>query len=327
MSQLSVLTLQQKRDVTQAVLAWVDDKNPARSGSKLAEKAAISPSYVSQIKSGKYQIELKSDGRIIAIKDAYFVRIADAIGLRLDDTLHWDFIDNFKRVVKACNKAKKKALRMIIDTATGMGKTHALEHFAATNDYAIYVKSDRNMSGKDLLDDILHAMGVHDVIRGNHAKLKMIRHVITNRKGYIIIIDEVEQVRATINDVLKDIADIAHNKCALVISGMGIIQKFDRLANNQKPGFPQLRRRFFGNRVMLSSKLTHEEIVDVCEYEKITNKGAQNLLAQYVTDLDMLSQYVRDIKDEQEKTGKKLTAPEVAQLLEISFTSFNSKAA
>jgi DNA transposition AAA+ family ATPase len=322
---MSQLTLEQKRTVTQEVLAWIDEKNPARSGAKLAEKAGINAMYVSNIKSGKYQIT--TGDRTIVIKDSYFNRIADAIGLRLDDTLHWDFIENFKRVTRACRKAQKRAIRIILDANTGMGKTHALEHYAATNDYVLYVKCTRNMSGKDLLDEILSALGVHDLIRGNHNKLKTIRNIVTNRKGYALIFDEVEQVRPAIYDILKDIADWAHNKAAVVISGMDIIQKLDRLANNKRAGFPQLRRRFFGNRVTLSSKLSHEEIIEVCEFEKINNKGVQNLLAQYVTDLDMLAQYIRDIRDWQEQYERKITAQEAAELLEISITSFSRKSA
>lgn len=318
-------TLEQKRTVTDHVLAWIDEKNPARSGSKLAEKAGIAASYVSQIKSGKYQIELRGDARAITIKDSYFQRIADAIGLRLDDTMHWDFIENFKRGQRVCRKAQKNAIRMILDGQTRMGKTHSLEHYAATNDYVLYVKCTQNMSSKDLLDEILHALGNHDTIRGNHAKLRTIKNMVIKRKGYLIIIDEVEVVKPGIYGVLKDISDWAHRNAGFIICGMDIIRKLDKLANNQRAGFPQLRGRFFGNQVYMASRLSEEEIVSVCEFEGITARGAHNVLSQYVTDLDMLSQYVRDIKDWQEANQKKISGQEVIELLEISVTSFNSK--
>lgn len=318
------LSLEHKRTVTEAVNHWIDEKNPARSGAKLAEKAGINASYLSAIKAGRYSIESRNG--VVEIKDNYFQRIADAIGLLLDDTLHWDFLHNFKLIQRACRKAQKKAIREVLDGWTGTGKTHALEHYAATNDYVLYVKCTQNMSAKDLLEEILSALHVHDHIRGNHAKLRTIKNMITNRRGYLIIIDEVEVVKPGIYAVIKDISDWAHNRAGFVISGMDIISKLDKLANANKPGFPQIRRRFFGNRVTTASKLTSAEIIQVCEYEKITNKGAQNLLAQYVTDLDMLVQYVRDIKDWQESNAKKITAPEAAELLEISVTSFSRRA-
>lgn len=319
-------TLEQKRIVTEQVNTWIDEKNPARSGAKLAEKAGINTSYLSFIKAGKYQTE--ASGRIVSIKDSYFQRIADAIGLRLDDTLHWDFIENFKRIQRACRKAQRKAIRMVVDGWTRMGKTHALENYAAANDYVLYVKCTQNMSAKDLLEEILAALGVHDLqhIRGNHAKLRTIKGLITNRKGYLIIIDEVEVVKAGIYGILKDISDWAHRRAGFIICGMDIVRKIDKLAGNHKPGFPQLRGRFFGNQVLTASKLSQGEIVEVCQFEGITNTGAQNVLAQYVTDLDMLAQYVRDVKDEQEKRAKKLTGQEVIELLDISVTTFKKSA-
>lgn len=321
------LTLEHKRIVSDAVNQWVDEKNPARSGAKLAEKAGINASYLSLIKSGKFQFENRNDGRVVHIKDSYFQRIADAIGLLLDDTLHWNFLANFKLIQRACRKAQKKAIREVLDGWTGTGKTHALEHYAATNDYCLYVKCTQNMNAKDLLEEILSALHVHDVIRGNHNKLRVIKNMITNRRGYLIIIDEVEVVKPGIYAILKDISDWAHNRAGFIISGMDIINKLDKMANAGRPGFPQLRRRFFGNRVTTATKLSPEEVIEVCDHEKIINKGAQNILAQYVTDLDMLVQYVRDIKEWQEQNGKKITGQEAIELLDISITSFNRKSA
>jgi DNA transposition AAA+ family ATPase len=314
------LTRTHKQQITEAVNSWIDDKNPARSGNKLAEKAGINQAYISKIKNSTYEIEVGS-GRVTQISDAYFHRIADAIGIRFDGQLHWDFIGNFKTIQRACRKAQKNAIREVIQGWTGMGKTYALESYAMTNDYVLYVKATMNMSSKDLLDTILEKMGVHDSIRGNHSKLEMIKRVINQRKGWLIIIDETEVVRAGIYSVLKDISDWTQNKAGFIICGMDLINKLDKLASKNKAGFPQLRRRFFGNKIVTASKLSESEIVQVCEFEDISNKGAQNMLAQYVTDLDMLSQYVADIKDWQKQNGKKITGQEVAQLFSLNTLS------
>lgn len=311
------LTRTHKQQITEAVNSWIDDKNPARSGNKLAEKAGINNAYISKIKNGVYEIEAGS-GRTTQISDAYFHRIADAIGIRFDGQLHWDFIQNFKTIQRACRKAQKNAIREVIQGWTGMGKTYALESYAMTNDYVLYVKATMNMSSKDLLDAILDKMGVQNPIRGNHAKLEMIKHVISQRKGWLIIIDETEVVRAGIYQVLKDISDWTQNKAGFIICGMDLINKLDRMAAKNKPGFPQLRRRFFGNKIVTASKLSESEIVSVCEFEGITNRSAQNVLAQYVTDLDMLSQYVSDIKDWQKQNAKKMTGQEVIEFFSLN---------
>lgn len=311
-----MLTISHKQTITDSVLHWIDEKNPARSGNKLAEKAGVSSAYVSKIKNGEYEFEVNGHGRTTSISDATFHRIAEALGIRFDGQLHWDFLSGFKLIQRVCRKAQKKAIREIVDGWTGQGKTYSLEHYAVTNDYVVYVKCTQNMSAKGLLDAILDRLGVHDVITGNHNKLELIKKVVTNRKGFLIIIDEVEVVKPGIYAVLKDISDFTHNKCGFIISGMELIKKLQNLAGRHKAGFPQLKRRFFGNQVFIP-QLTQGEIVAVCEYEKIANKGAQSVLAKSVHDLDMLSQYVADIKDEQERLGKKLTGEEVVQLLNI----------
>lgn len=320
------LSIEQKQQVSEAVNAWIDDSNKARSGNKLAEKAGINSNYVSHIKGGVFQFKSKGD-RVTVIRDSYFERIADAIGINLNDRMHWDFIGNYRRITRACNKAKKKAIRCVIDGWTRMGKTHSLERYAATNDYVLYVKCTQNMSSKDLLEEILHALGIHDNIRGNHAKLRIIKATITNRKGYLIIIDEVEVVKPGIYGVIKDISDWAQGKAGFIICGMDIINKLDKLARAHKPGFPQLRGRFFGNQVLTANNLSQNEVIDVCIYEKITSKGAQNVLAQYANDLDTLSQYVADIKEWQDENGKKISGEEVIELLEINVATFKQHAA
>lgn len=306
--------------------AWLDDKNPARSGNKLAEKTGISSAYISRLKAGTFQFE-NNKGGITVIRDNYFERIAEAIGLNLTDRMHWDFINNYKRITRACRKAQRKAIRMVVDGWTRMGKTHSLERYTATNDYVLYVKCTQNMSSKDLLEEILHSLGIHDNIRGNHAKLRTIKATITNRRGYLIIIDEVEVVKPGIYGVLKDISDWAHGKAGFIICGMDIIAKLDKLAKARRPGFPQLRGRFFGNQVLTANSLSQGEIIQVCEHEKITTKGAQNVLVQYAEDLDTLSQYVADIKEWQDANGKKINGQEVIELLDINVASFNRQVA
>lgn len=320
------LTLKQKQLVTEAINAWVDEKNTARSGNKLAEKAGINAAYVSRIKQGTYEMEGR-EGKPTVIRDSFFERIADAIGLNLADRMHWDFINNYTRITSACRKAQKKAIRMVIDGWTRMGKTHSLERYTATNDYVLYVKCTQNMTSKDLLEELLHALGIYENIRGNHAKLRTIKARVTNYRGYLIIIDEVEVVKPGIYGVLKDISDWANDKAGFIICGMDIIAKLDKLAEARRPGFPQLRGRFFGHKTLTTNRLTQGEVLAVCEYEGITNNGAQNVLADNVYDLDTLAQYVRDIKEWQANKCKKITGEEVRDLLEIGIPTFKQRAA
>jgi DNA transposition AAA+ family ATPase len=318
-----MVTLTQKQQVSEAVRGWIDEKNPARSGNKLAEKSGVSNAYVSKIKNGEFDYEVNN--RLFTISDAAYHRIADALGLRFDGQLHWDFLHNFRLVQRVCRKAQRRCLRYILDGWTGQGKTYSLEHYAVTTDYSLYVKCTQNMTAKGLLDTILERLGQHDLIRSNYDKIERIRRVLLNRKGYLIIIDEAEVVKPGIYAVIKDIADFTNGKCGFVLCGMELIKKLEALAGRHKPGFPQLRRRFFGNQAEVQH-LSQAEIIQVCEFEKVTNKGAQNILATTVKDLDMLSQYIADIKEWQQANDKKITGPEVVQLLGLQYLTYQKGA-
>lgn len=314
-----MLSPQNKHAITESINAWIDEKNPARSGNKLAEKAAVSSAYISKIRNGEYEIP-GGGGRSSVISDATFHRIADALGVNFNGGLHWDFVYNFQLIQRTCRKSQKKMIRYILDGYTGLGKTFGVEHYSITSDYVVYVKCTQNMSTKGLLDTILHRLGVHDNVRGNYEKLELIRKYLTGRKGYLIIIDELEVVKLGIYAVIKDIADFTQGKCGMIITGMQLIKKLDALAARQKPGFPQLRRRFFGNQAECQP-ITQGEIVAVCEHEKIRNKGAHNVLTRVVNDFDMLAQYVADIKEWQEDHEKQITGEELIELLGINVMS------
>lgn len=101
-----MLTLEHKHAITEAVRQWIDDKNPARSGNKLAERSNVSNAYISKIKAGQYEYDLQGD-RSAVISDAVFHRLADALGIRFDGQLHWPFINSFKLLNRVCKKAQK----------------------------------------------------------------------------------------------------------------------------------------------------------------------------------------------------------------------------
>ena len=308
------LTIEHKQQISTSVNQWLDGST-TRSGNKLASLAGVSNAYVSKIKNGEFEYSNNGHGNA-SISDAVFNRLAHTIGVRFDGQMHWDFLTSFRLVQRVCRKAQRKAIRSIMDGWTGQGKTFGLEHYAVTNDNVVYVKCTQNMTAKGLLDAILERLMVHDVIRGNYAKIEKIRKIMINRRGFLIIIDEVEVVKPGIYAVLKDISDFTQNKCGFVIAGMDIIAKLTKLAGNRKPGFPQLKRRFFGNQVDVPL-VSQKEVIAVCEHEKITIKEVQNILAEYVHDLDMLSQYVADIKEWQENNKRNIKREEVVQLLNI----------
>lgn len=309
------LEREHKLMITEAVNQWLDPANKEHSQSKLAEQSRVNPAYISAIKNGIFTSGSGSEQQA-NIGDAIFHRLADFLDVKFEGGLFWGELYNYKRIEKLCRKAQTKRIREIIDGPTGQGKTFTLEKYSKRNNYVIYVKCTMNMTAKNLVDAILNRLNVHDRIRGLHEKLETIRRIVTGRQGYLIIIDEAEVVKPGIYAVIKDVSDFVQNKAGMIICGFGLVAKLDRLAGKGKPGYPQLRRRFFGNIEVLNS-VSDQEIVEILISEKIHNKGAQNVIVSQCADLDKLAQWVGDIKDWQKREGKQITGEEVCKMFAV----------
>ncbi len=309
------LNREHKQMVTDAVNNWIDPANAERSQNKLADASKVNAAYISQIKQGIYTLN-SGRGEDSQIGDNTFHKLADFLDVKFYGGLFWPELRNYTRIDKICRKSQRKAIRYIIDGPTGQGKTFTLEKYSKLHSYVVYVKCTMNMSAKDLVNTLMDEMKIHGTYRGVHEKLEAIRKRIHGQRGYLIIIDESEVVKPGIYAVIKDISDFVQNKAGMVICGYGLIGKLERLAGKQKAGFPQLRRRFFGNIENLAA-VSEQEVVEICVREGITNKGAINVVVSECKDLDKLSQWIADIKDWQKQEGRKMTGEEVAKMFGV----------
>ena len=319
------MELEQKQQVTDAINQWVDDKNPARSASKLSEKSGVNAAYISRIKNGEYEMQ-SGGGRITVINDSHFFKLAEAVGLKFDDEYKWDFLNSYKLGYRVMRKAQRKQLRAIIDGDTGQGKTFISKWYNRENDYVLFLECTRNMTGKAMINSLCDKLGIELPVRTTpFERLELIKKVITNRRGYLIVFDQVgkNEVKPSIYSVLMDIAVAVEGKAGMVISGYKVTDMLTHQYNRHVPGMRQLARRFMSNTYELP-QLTTNEIQLVCEAEGITNKGAITVLQKHVRDLDMLSQYVRDIIEYQQKEGKKITGEEVISLFGIKYTTLKA---
>ena len=305
------MELEFKKRVTEALNAWLAESPENRTLNGLAEEHQITKLYVSRIKNGIYEIE-HAGGKSTTIDDEYFHRIAYAIGLttRSGTGLHWE-TNNFTRIQKAARAAQNKRMRILLDADTGFGKTYSLEYYSLHKDKVIYLKVTRSMTERDLLFAILKKLGIREEIRGNRQKLNAIRHALTGTPGYLFIIDEAEYLKPGIFHVIKEIADFTEGKCGFILAGMGVLQLINKLANKKRIGFPQLRRRFFPNRLMLPERIENSEKKQIAQQSGITNETALNVICQYCNDFDMLSQMVFEAMEFQKAKGRKITGQDL----------------
>jgi hypothetical protein len=158
------------------------------------------------------------------------------------------------------------------------------------------------MGGKDLLNEILYKLQIKDKLVGNNAKINAIKTKVVHSPGYLIIIDEAEDVKIGIYKLIKEIIDFTYTKVGVVVSGMRLIDKIELLAYKGRQGFPQLKRRLFTNKARVQ-QIARTEIVDICAKHGIVNVSAHKWFENNVKDFQMLSEYIKDSLSIAKKDG------------------------
>jgi DNA transposition AAA+ family ATPase len=280
-----------KELVTKALNEWLLPDNPERSANALTRRTGVNASYISNIKNGNYTI-----GQTM-IKPAVYFQIADAIGLNLTKPeAHWE-TPSYLRITAACKKAQIARKIVLLDSMdSGVGKTYTLEMYSKTNDKVVYVKCTSTMTAADLLSEVMTKLLVKKPVKGNKAKMDEIRLRVTGTPGYLIIIDETDDIKAGLWKFIKEMYDFTRNRCGMIVSGMGTTDKINRLADRNRDGFKQLRRRLFSNRIMISL-ISKTDIQQIAKEELgINAASALRWFSLNVSDYQMLAEYIGDLK-------------------------------
>jgi hypothetical protein len=304
------LTQENKQNLAQAMIKWMDVNPTERSGNKLADKAGTSSANISFIRNGKLDIA----------SDEIYHKVAAVIGFKFEANtgiIHWE-TDNFNKIQSVCRSAQANRKIVLLDSdLSGVGKTYSLEYYAMQNpDKTLYIKCKHSMGKKDLLSEILRKLGIREDIKGDSAKIDAIREKVTTSPGWLIIIDEAEDLKLTLFKLLKEIIDFIYNRCALIVSGMGLVYKINRNAlpritndvvKQPKEGWPQLRRRLFPTQVKVGG-IAKKEMVNILETVEITDKNAQTWFIKHVYDFQMFVQYVSDALKVSQRENLPITA-------------------
>jgi DNA transposition AAA+ family ATPase len=301
-----------KQKVSDRLNTWLQESPENRSLNGLAEEHSIPKLYVSKIKNGIFEVYNNTTQKSTVIADEYFYRIAEAIGMmaRSGSGLHWETF-NFQQVQLISKRAQRKKMRVLLEGDTGSGKTYGLEHYQIHVDKVIYIKATRSMTERNLLQAILKKLSIRDDIRGARNMINAIRHTLTGTPGYLLIIDEAEYLKNNLFHVIKEIADFTEGKCGFILSGLGISSIIKRHSERKRMGFPQLRRRFFPNRVVLPDRIERSEKEKICMDSGITDKTAINVISQICNDFDMLSQVVSEVISWQKSSNRKVNGAEI----------------
>jgi len=311
------MILDHKEQVTKAL------KNSKLSQAEISRKTGVNKSYVSKIKNGTYHNEYKTKGEIKTsyIPDDVFLKLAGVLGVHFSeneaknisksnedtfDKWHWETNAYFS-ITARCKDAQIRKRRVIIQGQTGIGKTYSLQKYAK-NPHVIYAKATASMSANDFVTEILEAFGLTNFKGNLRKKVKAIQEFISlnTEINYLLIVDELENVRKNIFKTVKEVADFCENKCGVVLCGIDLDdQLYAKSQKNQTP-YMQLHRRFRGNRLILHSitkgledtpeiLAEQDEIKMILDGFGISNPMIIRWFKAKINDFDTLNLYLNDV--------------------------------
>jgi uncharacterized protein YaeQ len=284
-----MITNSQKMQVIDHLNRWIVPSRKDKSGSALARRTNISGSYISQLKNGK---TTTATGTVIP--DGYYLRLAKEMGLDLKDRPRWS-TNQFEAITGWCDVVQADARRLIIDGPVRMGKTYSLEWYSTHYDQVLYVKAVSTMRKRDLLMEIVNRLNIEVKAKGDKALMDSIRTKLTEETGWLIIIDEAELISSSLWYAIKEIEDFSRDLAGVIVCGAGIINQINHKANREKKGFPQIRGRFFTS-ILRIEGLHRDELKSILTGAGITDKAVIGWFTAHVTDYDMLSQYMVDLR-------------------------------
>lgn len=252
-----------------------------RSGASQAELAralAVSSSYISQLLNA-------DDLQKLPFAESTWKKLRTGLGIG-DDVFA---TRQYKSGIGTLMEAKKESYCAIIDGDTGMGKTTMVRSMAKQQPSETYIaRCYSDLTAREFLREIARKVGVAST--GTKAEIrKAITRKLSAEKYAVLIIDEAENLKDSIYGTLKDLFDDLEGKAAIVLVGMDIIEKIDRLCSSRKAfnqPFKQLRRRF--NRKLQLGGMHKSDVRSICSHYGFTDREADEMMRRFTNFGDLI---------------------------------------
>lgn len=240
------ISLSQKEQIAKAIEGYIQQHSITQSA--LAELANVNPSYLINIRKGDFTI--KSGDRTIDLADKYFMRLAKTVGIELTQSYSTtQQTIQLKEIITALNEAKNTSETVVLVGETGSGKTFSLDLFKSKFPVGVFsIKAGSSDNLADLIEKILDALNIKYTLSSKSSKIRQIAMKLKNLKDQGInpqlVIDEAEYLKQPALCAWKELYDVLHMYCSLVLIGTDqLIQNINRLIKKNKQGIAQLWRR------------------------------------------------------------------------------------
>lgn len=263
----------------------------------VAKVSGVGITYVNQILKRKTHIGSTE------IKDKYYLRLAQAVGLEIKTEV-WQHFNtaNFQQMIIKIQECRATAERATIDGDTGSGKTHALRQYLKRYPNETFIVTCSAVeNAKEFAVNIGEAVGVETFGTAGTIIKKVVKKLLQCEQP-ILIIDEAEHIgkKTGYINIIKSIADGLDGKVGFMLVGMGINEILKKGYERNKQNFRQTARRF-GRRENLLSDIS-EDIEQICQSLSLSQTVA-NWLKKRVQNFGDLEIIIKDAFAEAEKSG------------------------
>jgi len=214
---------------------WVDEDKGKRSWNKLARLININPSVISQIRSGIYK------GRLTT-----FVRNLESYLLLQDKRASINIEPDFtptrqgEQILKMAGHTKILRSISVIISSSGIGKTMALKHYAATTPGVYYIQADPFLRSKyQFLRKLCEIFNIRGATRNQANAFEAVKEK-ASIQGALLIYDDSQSlvsantVNTTIFEIIRTLNDAG---VGIILAGNGRLR--DCITNSGEEEFYQ----------------------------------------------------------------------------------------
>lgn len=274
-----------KQRIAVALRAYADRYG---SQSKAAKALKMSATVISQMLSGDWE----------SLADKQWHTAATGIGYREE---RWEAVmtADFSRMTNLLSDARENSLVLSVTGQAGTGKTFACKTFAETCPSVYHLSCDSFWTRKDLMMELLTAMGQDTAGLTLGAAIKRAVRILRMTDRPLIILDEADKLSDTVLNSFITLYNQLEDICGIVLIATSHLEKkLIAGVRHNKMGYNEIWSRL-GRRCIPLSGVSAQDIVMVCEANGITDP---KVIDRIITDSDSdLRRVARRVHAERKK--------------------------
>jgi DNA transposition AAA+ family ATPase len=293
---------QLKKEIIRAANEYMVSKGMSQNA--MCQATKINVGYLSYMLKG----ELAINETVIA--DKWFLQLAEYIGFKIEKAF-WEIksTPQFLAIIAALQDSKAYPKAYMLIGGTGDGKTFSTDRFVnqhPVNTFRITVSAHHKIG--DIINAICELAGSPTSGNTFEKERRLARRLAEIRRAGgepVIIIDEAENLKVPVLQLLKSLYDRVIPFCSLVLIGTPeLLAKLNKAVSKGTSGMPQFLRRWkAGIRILPGVDASFKQFLDPLSLERSLVKLIQQLCGNY----GELHDYLEPVMREADKQGVKVT--------------------